>query len=97
MLDCPGCGARREDLTKHRCSNCGANLRLESPEGLSRGEKAGIFVGNIFLSPLLGVILYFVWKDEKPQKASDVCSVTIFSIIAVLTLAFILALMVTML
>jgi len=93
MLDCPGCGARREDPTKHRCSSCGANLRLESPEGLSREAQAGIFVGNICLSPLLGVILYFVWKDEKPQKASDVCSVTIFSFIAAITLAFILALM----
>jgi hypothetical protein len=45
---------------------------------------------------LLGVILYFVWKDEKPQKASDVCSVTIFSFIAAIALAFILALMGTM-
>jgi len=99
MIDCPGCGAHIEDQTKHWCANCGTQLRSNPqnpPEGLSSEEKAGVCVGNICLSPLLGVILYFVWKDEKPQKASDVCSVTIFSFIAAIALAFILALMGTM-
>ena len=98
MLDCPGCSIRIEDPTKHWCASCGTKLRMESQEGLSREglsreEQAGLCLGNICLSPLLGVILYFVWKDEKPQKASDVCTVTIFSVIASFLLALLLALM----
>lgn len=98
MLDCPGCGLRIDDPTRHRCAGCGTNLRMEPQaglrgEGLSREEQAGLCLGNICLSPLLGVILFFVWKDEKPQKASDVCAVTIFSVIAPFLLALLLALM----
>jgi len=68
MIDCPSCGNRIEDSTKHWCSHCGTKLHKESAQGLSGEEKAGICIGNICLSPLLGVILYYVWKGEKPKK-----------------------------
>jgi len=97
MLYCPGCGSSLDPLAPHRCGNCGANLlpTTESSSssaaiGLSGEEKAGICIGNICLSPLLGIILYFVWKDEKPKKADDVCSVTIFAVILGTVLAFLL-------
>jgi len=81
MIDCPSCGNRIEDSSKHWCSQCGTKLKLDrtSEQGLSGGEKAGICIGNICLSPLLGVILYYVWKDEKPKKANEVCGVTLLS------------------
>lgn len=30
---------------------------------LSSGERALIFFGNLCITPLLGLILYLVWKD----------------------------------
>lgn len=50
-------------------------------EGLDTDEKAMLCLGNMCISPLLGIILYFVWKDEKPQKADDVCQVTIWAVL----------------
>lgn len=92
MFDCPGCGRRIEDPSKGWCSGCGVHLRWKPQGGLSSNDKVRLFFGNIFLSPLLGVILYFVWKDEKAQKASDVCSVTILAFVGTLLLVFVLAL-----
>lgn len=48
-------------------------------QGLSSSDKLLIGVGNICLSPLLGVILWFVWKEDQPDKASDVCTVTLIT------------------
>jgi len=69
------------------------NSYYSSDEGLEAGEKVGICLGNICLSPLLGIILYFVWKDDKPKKAEDVCSITILSVFAPFILAFIFSLL----
>ncbi|MBS3938267.1 MAG: hypothetical protein KGZ50_06815 [Peptococcaceae bacterium] len=96
MFDCPGCGSRIDDVRKRFCGTCGANLRpeasplLSGQKGLGIEEKAGICVGNICLSPLLGTVLYFVWKDDKPAKADDVCMVTIASLFVGPLIAFIL-------
>jgi hypothetical protein len=65
------------------------NDSYSSDEGLDSGEKAGICIGNICLSPILGVVLYFVWKNDKPKKADDVCGVTIFSVVAAFILSLI--------
>ena len=45
-------------------------------EGLQSSDKTWIFLGNLCISPLLGVILYFVWKDNKPVKSKEVCKLT---------------------
>ncbi len=45
------------------------------------------------LSPLLGTVLYFVWKNDKPAKADDVCMVTIASLFVGPLIAFILFLL----
>jgi hypothetical protein len=60
-------------------------------EGLSGEEKVLIFLGNICLSQLLGIILYFVWKDSKPKKSNDVCKITLWSIAVpfIITIVFI--------
>lgn len=47
---------------------------------LSSGEKAGIFLGNLCITPLLGLILYLVWKDQSPIKAKETCNLTLISL-----------------
>lgn len=49
--------------------------------GLKTNDKILLCLGNICLSPLLGIILWFVWKEDKPRKAADACTITIFSVI----------------
>lgn len=99
MAYCPGCGTQIADYTSNRCSSCGADLRRgprsidHVDEGLSGEEKVGICLGNICLSPLLGTILYFVWKDDKPKKADDVCTLTVYGFIGGIVLSFLFALL----
>lgn len=40
--------------------------------------------------PIVGLILYLVWKDEKPNAAKSVCLWSIIPFIVILVLAFIL-------
>jgi len=47
---------------------------------LSSGERAGIFLGNLCITPLLGLILYLVWKDQSPTKAKQTCNLTLISL-----------------
>lgn len=86
MSYCPSCGALNEDGSAF-CQRCGASLRGESrapgyappppaDKGLDSNDKTWIFLGTLCISPLLGIVLYFVWKDSKPRKAKDVCTLT---------------------
>ena len=43
---------------------------------LSSTDKLGIFAGNLCLSPVLGVVLYFVWRDRHPERAAQTCTLT---------------------
>lgn len=46
------------------------------PRTLSSTDKLGIFAGNLCLSPVLGVVLYFVWRDRHPERAAQTCTLT---------------------
>ena len=87
-IQCTNCGTRH-DATYKFCRACGTRLPVEltgpagkpkDHRGLRSSDKTWVFLGNFCISPLLGVILYFIWKDDKPQKASQVCSITWWSI-----------------
>jgi len=80
MTYCRKCGTKNDESSQF-CINCGNSLRQRSEpttntEGLESNDKTLIFLGNVCISPLLGIILYFVWKDNKPQKSKEVCSLT---------------------
>lgn len=92
MTHCPNCGAPNEEGVAF-CGRCGTSLRADAPgfsssmpprppadTGLDSNEKTLIFFGNLCISPILGIVLYFVWKDSKPRRASDVCSVTLWTL-----------------
>jgi hypothetical protein len=46
------------------------------PQTLSSTDKLGIFAGNLCLSPVLGAVLYFVWRDRHPERAAQTCTLT---------------------
>lgn len=82
---CENCGHNNDNNNKF-CSRCGNKLdkmitSSQNSTSLSTGEKVAIFFGNLCLSPLLGIILYFVWKNEKPQKSQQACTLTIWTFV----------------
>lgn len=86
---CPNCGAQNESGVQF-CRACGANLRPEGPAAAGRGPAAGApyddgsvgLLGVVFFCiPLVGAIMYFVWKDEKPLKAKKACNLALIGFV----------------
>jgi|TARA_B100001971_G_scaffold87652_1_gene80976 hypothetical protein len=48
---------------------------------MSNQEGAGAMKWLCFLFPLLGLILYIMWKDEKPVAASECGKFAIYGVI----------------
>ena len=64
---------------KSRGSGKGSNL-------LSKSQKRWLFLGNLLLSPILGVILYFAWKRKYVRKAGQALGIAWWSLAAWLAL-----------
>lgn len=93
MIYCRVCGSPNLDADRV-CQVCGATLgprpAAASVAGhgkapargsveLGPDEKIRVIVGNICLTPLLGTILYFVWKRDRPERARRVCVLTLWA------------------
>lgn len=82
--------AKNQDYNNYSPSYSSNNYGSRyTDEGLEGGEKALLCLGNLCISPLLGIILYFVWKDDKPKKSEDACTVTILGAVAWIVLVII--------
>lgn len=69
MAFCRNCGAEIHDEAVV-CINCGVSV--EQPKKTNADDKkSGGFAFLCFLVPLLGLILYLVWKDDYPLKAKS--------------------------
>jgi uncharacterized membrane protein YvbJ len=79
MPYCTKCGKKINEGTSF-CSECGQALgrALADGMGLDSNERLLITLGNFCVSPILGIILYFVWKDKKPQKSREVGKITLW-------------------
>lgn len=66
---CNICGKEVVD-TAEICPNCGTRVRGKSTVDDTPSTIANIV--SLCCFPLLGIILYFVWKDNKPKSASSV-------------------------
>jgi hypothetical protein len=82
MIYCSACGTPNVNTARH-CTTCGAPLAGMAPVqpdvpaiGLPEDDKRWIFLGNLCLSPVLGLALYLVWKTSHPAKAEDTCKLT---------------------
>lgn len=77
---CPNCGTNINENAEV-CTNCGVNVLTFGSKTINTSEnKANIWVNLISLCcfPILGIIMYFVWKDQQPKTAK---SALIFGII----------------
>lgn len=64
---CTKCGASNDDSAQY-CEKCGEKLDLNQDD-----DKASIGYNILaFLIPLVGFILYFMWKDKTPNKAKSI-------------------------
>lgn len=45
-------------------------------DALSGSEQFGLFIGTFCLSPLLGVVLYYMWRERHPARARQACTLT---------------------
>lgn len=68
---CAKCGAQNDDNAEF-CSGCGASLRRGSVR-VQDDEGVGALGIVLFCLPIVGAIMYFLWKDDKPRKAQTAC------------------------
>ena len=67
---CNKCGKEIHDEAVI-CVNCGCSVGNVSSNKNVSNEKAGGMSILSFLIPLVGLILYLVWKDTKPVAAKQ--------------------------
>jgi len=65
---CENCGA---EITKEAyiCPKCGVKVKKEN-ETVDK-PNTGLNILSLFF-PIVGIILYFVWKKETPKKAKSI-------------------------
>lgn len=67
---CKNCGKEIDD-NAYVCLNCGAKVKEEGSSSVDNPSNVAGVVSCCF--PIVGLILYFLWKDEKPKSAKLVC------------------------
>lgn len=72
---CQSCAAPT-NANQELCVKCGARLKNTSGGSISSGEdeSSGLLKATVCCFPIVGIILYFIWKNEKPKSAKSVCT-----------------------
>ena len=68
---CPNCGEEVSQLAEI-CPKCG--VRVKNTSSVAGGEDRPNIAVNLVsfcCIPILGIIMYFVWKDSKPRAAKS--------------------------
>jgi hypothetical protein len=56
----------------------GGERTVSTPRGASDGVGA---LGVLFFClPLVGAIMYFVWRDDQPRKAKQACTLALWGV-----------------
>jgi hypothetical protein len=77
---CKNCGQEIDD-NADVCIHCGvATGKSNSSIGVDNPSHLAGVASCCF--PVVGIILYFMWKDEKPQSSSLICKWMIGGIVA---------------
>ena len=94
---CPKCGAK-VDSNAGFCSECGASLKGETSvtQTTTVSENEGLTFGwgvLGFFIPLAGLILFIMWKQERPKASKSagigaLISVILNVVICILAFAF---------
>lgn len=64
---CSKCGAKNEKSAEF-CSECGASLKETTSAQVKSGSSFGWGVLGFFI-PLVGLILFISWKNDRPEDA----------------------------
>lgn len=69
MAYCPNCGTQVRD-DQDVCLSCGKSLKLGGSKKAvqEEGSTTGYAVLGFFV-PIVGLILYLIWKDERPRAS----------------------------
>jgi hypothetical protein len=66
---CPNCGSENPDGTTF-CGACGKPMVA----GVAKDDEGvGAFGVVLLCLPIVGAIMYFVWKDKHPKKSQTAC------------------------
>ena len=83
---CSNCGNKINDNERY-CPYCGVEQNSTSNVSTSNDDTGSIGWGVLgFFIPLVGIILYCVWRNEKPLNAKVSLKGAIISIIAYVVL-----------
>lgn len=82
MNYCSNCGNKVEENHIY-CLNCGVKLKNDVSENSNNHVDDGGFVWGIlgFFVPMAGLILYLVWRNERPKTAKKAGKGALFSVI----------------
>ncbi|MFJ7408514.1 MULTISPECIES: zinc ribbon domain-containing protein [unclassified Lysinibacillus] len=79
---CPNCGSTINENAEI-CIQCGVNvLKFNNQVTVAKNDKPNIWVNVLSLCcfPLLGIIIYFVWKDTQPKAAKSALIFALFGL-----------------
>lgn len=82
MTFCSSCG-NEETTDKDFCSKCGSKL-VPTTQGFNipRRRSNWWYLLSIFISPIGGIIAYFIIKNDDPEKAKN-CLIIGFILFAI--------------
>lgn len=92
MKYCSHCGAQADDGAKF-CSNCGSSFTQTGFAAQEADAPSIGFAVLCFFFPIVGLILYLVWKDTYPLRAKScgkgaLISVIVDAVLVILTVLF---------
>lgn len=68
---CKNCGKEIND-NADVCIHCGVRVKPEAPQKADNPSHLAGAVACCF--PVVGLILYFLWKDDKPKSSKLLCN-----------------------
>ncbi|GED62053.1 zinc ribbon domain-containing protein [Lysinibacillus sp. FSL M8-0216] len=98
---CPNCGSSINENAEI-CVHCGVNvLKFSGQVTTAKDDTPNIWINVLSLccSPILGIIIYVVWKDSQPKAAKSALIYALFGIaisIIVLVISFVIGFAVEM-
>lgn len=93
---CSHCGALTVSTDEY-CPSCGYPTNGKAPILNKEDDKKSFWLGFLsFNIPIVGIILYCLWKDEYPLKASS-CKKGLIAIAIFMVVCFILTIILTIL
>ncbi|MGB0840143.1 MAG: serine/threonine-protein kinase [Chitinophagales bacterium] len=76
------------DLWSGKSASNTVNSTISTTQGhkdlkaFTKGQKRALFIGNILLSPILGIVGYLFWRKSKPLKSQEALSIAWWSLAA---------------